>query len=514
MPNKPLARKKSLLATIDLGAHSCRMLIAEYDPKNKTEEVLEELSVSVPLGADVFRRGMISNASILMLCGIFRNFREKLNEYGVKNYRAIATSAVREAQNAGVLLERIRHATGIELKIFEGSDEARLDYLTVMNELPQNFGFYKKSAVIVDIGTGACQISCYKNGMLTLTETIKLGTLRVLDQIRGAVSARTIREYLTPIINKAFNELRQIAPDIKSSCIIAMGSSVRTLLCLFRQNNVQGREQVRKISRADFEYRITEAQDLSLENLLDQYDIPYDSGEAVIPCAIILENLFRITGAKTLWAPTITMKEALLHDFIRELLHQEDGFTRQIEEFVFQTALKYRSDSARIKRVALFADKLFIQLQELHGCTARSALLLRIAALLHKTGLFINNQGYHKHSSYIINSTELPGITPAERNIAAITARFHRKATPSAKHPEFLALNNDDRSLVMKLSAILRIACGLAESCRSVMQFQLKLTPENVQLIPSADLSMSGFALQKQDVEWFTQVFAVPLLVR
>lgn len=513
MPNS-LSRKKSLLATIDLGAHSCRMLIAEYDPRNKKEEVLEELSVSVPLGADVFRLGVISNASILMLCGIFRNFREKLNEYGVKNYRAIATSAVREAQNAEVLLERIRHATGIELKIFEGGDEARLDYLTVMNELPQNFGFYKKSAIIVDIGTGACQISCYKKGTLTHTETIKLGTLRMLDQIRGTVSARTIRECLIPIINKAFNELRQIAPDIKSSCIIAMGSSVRTLLCLFRQNNGQGREQLRKISREDFEQRIAETQKLSLENLLDQYDIPYDSGEAVIPCSIILENLFHITGAKTLLAPTITMKEALLHDFIRELQHQEDGFTRQIEEFVLQTALKYRSDSTYIKRVALFADKLFIQLQNLHGCQARAALLLRIAALLHKTGLFINNQGYHKHSGYIINSMELPGISPAERNIIAVTARFHRKATPSAKHAEFLALDSNERSLVMKLSALLRIACGLAESCRSVTQFKVCLNPDSVQLTPSADLAMSGFELLKQDVDWFSQVFAIPLLVR
>ncbi|MBR2000492.1 MAG: hypothetical protein IJ992_08265, partial [Lentisphaeria bacterium] len=159
----PASQKRFPLATIDLGAHSCRLLIAEYVPGSEKPVILEELSVSIPLGADVFRHGAISDTAIRMLCNIFSNFRNKLNEYGIRHYRAIATSAVREAANAPVLLERIRHATGITVTLFEGTDEARLNYLTLANVLPAKLEFHRKSSLIADIGTGACQISAYKD---------------------------------------------------------------------------------------------------------------------------------------------------------------------------------------------------------------------------------------------------------------------------------------------------------------------------------------------------------------
>ncbi len=126
-----LSGNRGLAATIDLGAHSARMLIAEYDPENGKIEPLEELEVLVPLGSDVFRHGRISNPVIRMLCEVFVNFRNKMAEYGVEQYRAIATSAVREAANADILLERVAHFTGIRITIFEGADEAKLDYLAV-----------------------------------------------------------------------------------------------------------------------------------------------------------------------------------------------------------------------------------------------------------------------------------------------------------------------------------------------------------------------------------------------
>lgn len=511
-PSSAAARKKFLLATIDLGAHSCRMLLAECDPKTQTPEILEDLAVSVPLGSDVFRHGEISGESIRMLCGIFTNFRQKMDEYGVRQYRAIATSAVREASNAEILIERIRHATGIELKLFDGTDEARLNYLTVMHVLPRNFAFYKKSTLIADIGTGACQISAYVGGSFCFTETIKLGTLRVLDQMPGAMSAEGIRNFLTPIINKTFQELNQNTPVVKSRYIIAMGSSVRTLLSLF---GVAGEgEAIWKISRTVFERQLAEIGSMSLDNLSDRYGVPQDQAETVIPCSLIVENLFRISGATTLLVPVVSMKHELLLDFMNETLKIEDGFSRQIEEMVRRTAEKYRSDADCIRRTALFADKLFIQLTGLHGCTVRDALLLRIAALLHKTGLFINNQSYHKHSCYIIRSTEIPGISPAERNIAALVARFHRKTPPEPGDPELAGLSPEQRSTVLKLSAILRLACGLADACRSVTQFHLKAEKSRVVLEPSRELQMAVFSIPEQDVTFFNSVFAVELSVK
>ena len=167
-----------ILCAIDLGAHAARMLIAQCSDKNDME-ILEDFDVSVPLGTNVFHTGSISASSIRILCDIFRNFRKKMDEYGVTECRAIATSAVREAANAEILIERIHHETGIDLQLYEGADEARLNYLSVIHTLPKNLKFNIKKAMIADIGTGACQISTYDKGSMTFTETLKIGTLRM-----------------------------------------------------------------------------------------------------------------------------------------------------------------------------------------------------------------------------------------------------------------------------------------------------------------------------------------------
>ena len=139
------------MATIDIGAHSARMLIAEVNVSDRSFVELEELEMPVPLGSNVFRTAMISDESIQILCGILRNFKQKMEEYGVTHCRAIATSAVREAGNAEIFIERIRHATGIVIQIFDGTDEARLDYIATISDVPAKYGFTKKATLIVQV---------------------------------------------------------------------------------------------------------------------------------------------------------------------------------------------------------------------------------------------------------------------------------------------------------------------------------------------------------------------------
>ena len=94
---------KRMLASIDIGAHSARQLIVEAD-RNGAYETIEDLEIPVPLGADVFKTGRISNQSVSMLCEIMKKFKWKMQEYRITEYCAIATSAVREAENADIFL--------------------------------------------------------------------------------------------------------------------------------------------------------------------------------------------------------------------------------------------------------------------------------------------------------------------------------------------------------------------------------------------------------------------------
>ena len=410
------------------------MLIAEVNVSDRSFVELEELEMPVPLGSNVFRTAMISDESIQILCGILRNFKQKMEEYGVMQYRAIATSAVREAGNAEIFIERVRHATGIEIQIFEGTDEARLDYIATISDVPAKYGFGKKATLIANIGTGACQVSAYDCGQLCFTETLKVGTLRAIELMPGTFSSTAMVQFISMFVDKSLSELEHISGRIKAQTIIAMGSSVRTL---FRLTGRRGMIAA-SISREEF-FRLRSAiLNMSLEEVSEKYRIPPDLAETIAPCCMILENLLRLTEAESIVIPMASTKNVLMRDFIHTELGIKDIFDDQIHNLINRTAARYLCWNEYSERTSCFAERLFTLLEKLHGLGKRELLILRIAARLHRSGLFINNQAYHKHSYYIIMNTEIPGISMRERRMRRVISQSMSKSCETMVGPSSL----------------------------------------------------------------------------
>ena len=498
------------MATIDVGAHSARLLIAQVEKRTFSFTALEELEQPVPLGSDVFRNGLIRDESIRILSGILLNFREKMDEYAVVHYKAIATSAVREAQNAAIFLERIRHATGLEIELFSGTDEARLDYKAVASGITRRSGFSRTRSLIADIGTGACQVSAFDHGKLCFTETLKVGTLRALEQIHGTYNTEMLNYYTTLSVDRVFGELQVLSEHLKSSLIIAMGSSARVLLRLF-PGRQQGNEPL-SITREEFFLLRSLLADMTYEQICERYQLIPDLAEMVQVCCMILENLLRLTDAKEILIPMVSTKFLLLMDFIEKTFALPDQFEKQMEHLILRTARRYHCEDDYGERTTLFSQILFEKLRFLHGLGSREKLLLKIGARLHKCGLFINNQAYHKHSAYIIANTEIPGISARERSIISLTVRYHRKSTPKNQHPEYTALPVQDREVVLKLSSLLRIACALSLLGSRPEGLEVKAGEDSVTLFPGDNTSFFPESVPEADRTYFRSVYACKLL--
>lgn len=451
---------KELLASIDIGAHSARLLIAEVAENGMGYETLEDLKIPTPLGADVFRTGRISDESVAVMCGILRNFKQKMEEYSIIKYRAVVTSAVREAENSDVFLERMAFLTGVQIEILSGSDEARLISLSVRELLPSEFRAKSKRVLLADIGTGACQVSSFDNGIMRFTETVRFGTLRIGSG--DSVSPVLRKEQLLPVIDATFREISYLSGKLDCSALIITGGSVRSMLLL--RDRALSANPVHTLTLSEFEKIRNTAETLAVNELCEKYNLRPDVAETILPCCMIVESLRKITDAKSIFIPMISTKHALLENYIREFRQKKDPFEPQLLGMAIQTAVRYGGDREMVTDTCIFAEKLFLRLKALHGMDHRSLLLLKVAALLYKTGLFISNSSYHKHSAYIIRNTELPGLTQREREIVALIARYHRKSMPKPQHPEFAQLPREDRTLVNRLAAILRLACGLALS--------------------------------------------------
>src|SRR5678816_2795426 len=177
----------STIAAIDVGSNAIRLAIARV-MSGGTYEVVHLAREPVRLGHDVFATNRISPETIKAALIAFRRFRELLNKHSVNRFRAVATSAVREAENGDRLAAQISRRYGIGLTVIDPEEEARLVHLAVKDRVRLG----GKVALLVDIGGGSVEISLATANGIVSTDSFAMGSvrlLRVLDQ-RGMTSTR------------------------------------------------------------------------------------------------------------------------------------------------------------------------------------------------------------------------------------------------------------------------------------------------------------------------------------
>jgi exopolyphosphatase/guanosine-5'-triphosphate,3'-diphosphate pyrophosphatase len=197
-----------------------------------------------------------------------------------------------------------------------------------------------------------------------------------------------------------------------------------------------------------------------------------------------------------------------------------ERWTKEYADQVVQSALtlgrRCRFDEQHALHVADLALQLFRELKPEHQLDTRYELFLRVAALLHETGMFVNNRSYHKHSLYIISNSELFGLTKHDMLVIALVARYHRRAAPRPYHEGYQALDRDTRIAISKLAAILRLADALDSRDRQVVH-QLKFQREGNQFIVTAagseDLSLERLALRQKGT-MFEDMYGMNVVLR
>src|SRR5580700_6083042 len=232
-------------AAIDVGSNALRLRVIEANapsptPKGRVstppglaapplpETLWRDLATvraPVRLGAEVFLSGRLAPTSIGQACDALREFRTEMDRWKVDAYRAVATSAVREAKNGATLVERARREAGIELESIEGIEEARLIQLAVTRRIP----LAERRALLVDVGGGSTELTLLDHGETGFTRSLPLGTVRMLEAyLRGVKTVDRGRErLLEEVIDRALGEA---LPQIGAiEVIVGTGGNVDTL---------------------------------------------------------------------------------------------------------------------------------------------------------------------------------------------------------------------------------------------------------------------------------------------
>ncbi|HMP91001.1 MAG TPA: HD domain-containing protein [Kiritimatiellia bacterium] len=450
-----------LFAVIDVGATAVRMEIAELTTDGAIRTI-EQLHHAVHLGKDAFTLGRIQQTTIEECVNVLKNFRRVMEEYGITSesqIRAVATSSVREASNRDMFLDRIYIATRINLNVIEETEETRLTYLAVQDILSRQPDLQKGDVLVVEVGGGDSELLLVRDGFVTFSNTYRLGSLRMREtlDVRHTPASRLYETFLKHI-QLTVDQIQRSVPVDKTPCLIAISGDAR-----FAATQLSPRWQEEHIVRLDVKTFSAFARKIasqSVDEIVRKHRLGFQEAETVGPALMGYAQLAKAFGVEQVIVP----KSSLRHGLLREAIGHgawNEGLENQVIHSAVSLGHKYGFDERHGRQVADLSVRLFRELQPDHQLHVRYERLLRIAAILHEVGLFINTRSHHKHSMYIILNSDLFGLSRADMNLIALVARYHRRATPQPYHDGYTLLNRDDRMVVSKLSAILRVADAL-----------------------------------------------------
>lgn len=503
-------------AVIDVGTTSIRMAIADIDDSGDVR-LLSSLSQAVALGKDTFTRGSIEKSTIEECVRVLKSYKRVLAEYGIDRpdqVRVVATSAVREALNKLAFLDRIYTATGIQVIPIDEAEVNRVTYLGVQPLLKPDPELAAARTVITEVGGGSTELLQVQNADVLFAHTYRLGSLRIHQTLESYhASHAATRRLMETQIQRVIDQILQQVPQGQSQEMVALGGDMR----FAAQQLIPdwNRDQLTQIPLKDLEELTDTVLSLNEDKLVHKYHITFPDAGTLGPALLAYVMLARAFQLKQVIVSSINLRDGLLKQMATRGGWNED-FSNQVIRSALDLGRKFDFDELHARQVSKLCKILFQGLRDEHQLDPRYELLLRVAALLHEIGLYVSTGSYHKHSMYLIQNSELFGLSRSDVQLVSLTARYHRRTSPKPTHTVFTTLDRDQRIAVVKMAAMLRVADAL-EASHAQRLHELRFSRESGRLviaIPQVeDLSLEQLAL-KQSGTLFEETFGMPVLLR
>ncbi len=496
------------LAAVDLGSNGLRYLVAEF-PGQDSYRVLETGRSPVRLGHEVFLSGKLSADTIERSCQAVATFVAAIGRHGCAAVRLVGTSALREADNGHLLVERLKKDVGVDVDIISGDEEARLVFGAVANKVDFGPGTW----VLADMGGGSLEVSAIADGRRLWTESSTMGAVRVLEELAGIADEpgrfnRLLEQHAATL------RVPRLSGVGKLESLVLTGGNAEALAGLasaeadangVKSMSVEALLQVTgKLAQLSYRQRVSE---LGLRE---------DRADVVLPAAIVFLHLAKLVGATTIRVPGVGLREGVALDLAQSLSEHRNprlSLEKRLRDGAMALGRRFFFDEQHALQVCRLSLSLFDQLQELHQLSPIDRQLLMAAALLHDVGTYVSPKRHHRHSLYLISQSELPGLTAYTTGLIACIARYHRKSEPNPKHEVFGSLSDPDKVRVKKLAALLRIADALdREHCGRVEQLTAVANGRSVaiQLHGAGEMLLERWAVGRKS-ELFSKVFGLEI---
>lgn len=496
-------------AAIHIGSETVSLQIVEYEDVDSIR-VVEKARRQLDLGEEAFQNGRISFASVSELCELLKGFRRLCSEYGVRDCRVMATTALREAENQQYIIDQVRIKTDLAVEVVDMPQEIFYKYMALFKALrAADLPGGEAGLLFVDISSGGMGVTLYRDGGIRYQQNLNIGAMRVKESFEpsqrdDAHFLQALDEYIASAVEPAAVALAT------QSCpyLVLTGNETRLLLPILGCGEGTARITARELKELHRSVRR-----LNQAEIMERYGLSSSDASLLLPALGLYCRMLEVAAAKQVLIPTLRFIDGmtLLHVAEKTKSSWLDVMDQHTLRIVANLEERLHYDPKHAAAVETLALALFDKLVRHHGLGRRERLILRAASRLHDIGKFINLRRHAFYSYRLIESADILGFSRAEKRIVANVAYYHSKGTPNNGDDNFNRLPDEAKMTVAKLAAIIRLADAVDRSHRQkVKAFDVQLKGDELLLHVQAkeDLSLEEWTFADK-AEFFASVFGL-----
>jgi len=406
------------LGAIDVGSNSIRLLVAEFDPQGGIK-VIDEVKDQPRLAAGIAESNRLDEFAMARALQTLGRMREVAERRGVKRISAVATSAVREADNGKAFVDRVRREVGIPLRIIDPETEAALSWRSVAHHFPLGTG----RALVADIGGGSLELIGAINGLVELTRSLPLGAVRLTEQYLFEDRSRS--KEVAKLRSKVRKQLKKAGRwrEWNNVTLIGSGGTFTNLarMVLARRGHPTEAAHGEIIKTAEVEQMLEWLCTLSVDRRRNVPGLNPQRADIILAGLAVTAELLNLVEARSLTVSAFGLREGLLLEMIGESVQRNADPLRSMREFVDRC----QGDRRHVDQVRTIGLTLFDRLCNVMGADPAERPILEAACLLHDVGQVVSYRKHHKHSFQLIMHAERLNFTSRDLYLVALVSRYH-----------------------------------------------------------------------------------------
>lgn len=482
MPEYSQKQPVKRIAAIDIGTNSFHAVIVDVYPDGSfyTIDKLKEMVLLAEKGFN----NRLSDAAFERALDALQKIKTLCDHQGAERILAYATSAIREAENGGELIQKVIDKVGIKIVAIPGRVEAELIGLAVQHgvEMPAS------PSMIMDLGGGSVEYIIANKEKFFHLSSKKLGVARMTSRFvdNDPISKQEIQKLVDHYQSNLTDVAQSFASHRASMLIGSSGTMENIALMIAYRNN-----KTPNLSVNELEFTAREFFDLYDDvigmnyNERSQLKGLDEKRISLLPAGLVLVNyVLKTFGIKRIKMSSQALREGIILRYIKQemtYLKETEFIESPRRRSVMELVHKCNWHEQHSRHVAKLALQLFDNFREELSLEETDRELLEYACFMHDIGYHISHRKHHKHALYIIRNSDLKGFKENEIEIMANVSRYHRRSTPKSRHKHYDKLPKEEKKRVKKLSAILRIADGLDRShYQNVRGLEIEKTADQV----------------------------------